>query len=421
LEIHVPTAFTPEHPAVSFSHKKLDCSIDDHSLGRRLPVATDEPRLYETVDIFHEFATSENPPLTIADFCDSDLPQIGLHVVSFTDATLVSISWPHNMSDAVGIQTILINWGKVMSGRLTDVQPLQDAESNPLDQVNDNNGNNSKQEEWILKTRLVSGIWLIIWAVRYIWILLWGSQEGKFIYLPANTVKALQRDSRESLVRSNESRVPGHSDKPFLSEGDVITVWAVRMSCLHLASRRSSQQPITIINALDVRGRLPSLFNQNTAYVGNFAFALFTETTIGQVMSTSLGELAHMVRKSLLEQVPETQIRAMFRELTKTKLGALIVGTSKTNPLIFSNWGKTKICEVVDFSPAVIRRGKQGPVAAEPGKPVYHHSLHTKHSQTARDAFNILGKDPAGNYWIAAWLPPSAWPKIEEEMRKLPR
>ncbi|KAJ0121348.1 O-acetyltransferase PaAT-2 [Diaporthe amygdali] len=420
LEVHIPESFTPQHPAADFSHTKLDCCIDEHALGRRLPVATEKPRLHESSTTFHEFATRENPPLTIEDYCNSDLPQIGLHVVSFTDATLVSVSWPHTMSDAVGIQTLLINWSRVMAGREIEVQHLEDVESNPLDNLEAGEGGTLKQEEWILKSSLVSGIWFVIWVVRYIWTIIWVSQESKLIYLPARTIKALRREAEDSLVEQTQTLVPGHIEKPFVSDGDVITAWAVRMACLHQASQQTSQQSITIINALDVRARLPDLFKQNTAYVGNFAFALFTTTTVGRVMSTSLGELAHTVRQSLLEQAPQAQIRAMFQELRKTRMGALVVGTATSSPLIFSNWSKTKICEVVDFSPAVIRRGKQGPVISAPGKPVYHHSLHTKRSQTARDAFNILGKDPAGNYWIAAWLPPRAWPRIEEEMQKLP-
>lgn len=420
LEIHIPVTFTHERPAVDFSHETLGCSVDEHPLGRRLPVATKDPKLYGPVTEFHEFATRPNPPLTIEDYCNSDLPQIGLHIVSFTDATLVSISWPHVMSDAVGIQGLLINWSKVLAGRGTEVQRLEKAESNPLDDFRTIQENKLEDQDWVMKKNLITGFWFIVWVVRYIWTIVWVPQEGRLVFLPSKTIKALRDEAQHSFAEGPQSPVPFKIQPPFLSEGDVITAWAVRMSCLHRAAKTSSTQPITIINALDVRGRLAGLFKTNTAYIGNFAFALFTTTTVGQVMSSPVGELAYMVRKSLLDQVPEPQIYAMFQELRKTKLGALVVGKATSSPLIFSNWSKTKICEVVDFGPAVIRRGKRGPVAAEPGKPVYHHSLHTKRSQTARDAFNIVGKDPAGNYWMAAWLPPRAWPKIEEEMRMLP-
>ena len=46
-------------------------------------------------------------PMKLDDYLNADIPQLGLHIKSFTDTTLVTVHWPHTMCDIMGIRSVL--------------------------------------------------------------------------------------------------------------------------------------------------------------------------------------------------------------------------------------------------------------------------------------------------------------------------
>lgn len=93
LEYHVPTKFDADRPGFGCSHEVIDSSIHVHPLASRLPRSTDEISIYSDLDGLSDLARRHDGPKKLADFLDSDEPQLSLHIVTFQDATLVSISW----------------------------------------------------------------------------------------------------------------------------------------------------------------------------------------------------------------------------------------------------------------------------------------------------------------------------------------
>jgi hypothetical protein len=81
---------------------------------------------------FRPLTRSPYTPTTIDDFLYSDRPLLSLRIVSFEDATLVLLSWPHVFVDALGITALFKNWIAVLEGREEDVQPLQGYDTDPL-------------------------------------------------------------------------------------------------------------------------------------------------------------------------------------------------------------------------------------------------------------------------------------------------
>lgn len=71
-------------------------------------------------------------PKTIDDFLYSDHPQLYVKIVSFQDATLLSISWPHTFFDGMGMAVLFKNWIAVLEGREADVQPFHGYDVDPL-------------------------------------------------------------------------------------------------------------------------------------------------------------------------------------------------------------------------------------------------------------------------------------------------
>lgn len=80
----------------------------------------------------------DDGPQEIEDYLHTDRPQLSLHVVSFTDATLVSLTWPHTLWDAMGRREFLLAWTAVLAGRTDDVRPAYGADEQPLRGFADN-------------------------------------------------------------------------------------------------------------------------------------------------------------------------------------------------------------------------------------------------------------------------------------------
>lgn len=84
------------------------------------------------MDRFQPLMRREDGPRNIADYYLRDEPQLSLHVVSFADATLVSLSWPHTFLDAMGRHELLTAWTAVLEGRDGDVKALHGVDQDPF-------------------------------------------------------------------------------------------------------------------------------------------------------------------------------------------------------------------------------------------------------------------------------------------------
>ncbi|RSL48691.1 hypothetical protein CEP54_012781 [Fusarium duplospermum] len=91
LEIHVPREFTSERPAVRYTHETLDMSINNHPLGKKMPKVTEKPSIQPGAQEFEEFVVTKDDPVNGSDLFEGDKPQMSLRIVSFSDATLVSL------------------------------------------------------------------------------------------------------------------------------------------------------------------------------------------------------------------------------------------------------------------------------------------------------------------------------------------
>lgn len=416
LEIHIPQEFTPERPAVGYSHETFGISIDEHPLASRLPQASDRPYVHDFGDEFMNLAVRQDTPRVFEDYTCTDNPQLALHVISFMDATLVSLAWPHITTDAMGLHALVTNWCKVLAGREGEVTPLGGLQNDPLETVG--TGSVPEQEErWMYKDQAIAGISMLIWVLRFVWEIIWvRKQEPRIIFLPAASVKGL----RERAINELAAEAKNADEKPFLSEGDVLTAWATRMACLHLSP--SSKQGVSVMNVFEVRSRLPSIFKAGAVYIGNFVFPSWTLFTAGELLTQPLGKLALKLRTNLAAQITEGQVRGMLRTMRETMASAgrpALVLQPRSIMMTFSSWTKAKFFDVVDFSPAIIKGGKPGLVVPKPGHPVYYHSAPVTPPPTMRNVYNISGKDAAGNYWITGVLLPQIWPKIEEELKRM--
>ncbi|OAA61972.1 Chloramphenicol acetyltransferase-like domain protein [Niveomyces insectorum RCEF 264] len=415
LEIHVPRPFTADRPAVFYTHQTLPVDIEDDPLAKTLPKATAAPSIQAGPQGFRAFAARDGAPETLEDFTGKDVPQLSLHITSFNDATLVALSWPHTLMDVMGQQALLRGWSLVLASREADVPPMLGAHEDAICAAVDD-APAEKEEAFELGQKRLRGWSMLKFGVRFGLDLLWNrTVETRTIFLPKAAVAALRRQAQDDLT------VPeGSTEKPFVSEGDVLTAWALRA----VASALPQPRPVTVLHALNARFRLASILRAPGVYVQNMAVAAFTFLS-AETARGPLGPIALANRRHLLEQATEKQVLAFLRELQRESKagsdpGASVCGEADALLMPFTNWTKAGLFAAADFSPALVRAGETAASRSNPpGTMVFHHAQSMRQGPEVRNVVVVLGKDHGDNYWLTGILLPAAWAKIEEDIRRM--
>ncbi|KAK6857717.1 hypothetical protein PG995_005416 [Apiospora arundinis] len=415
LEIRVPKSFTSDRPAVSYSHQSLPMHICDHPLGKKLPAATEAVSIQMGPEEFRAFATREDAPATIEDFLRCDAPQLSLHITSFNDATLVGLSWPHTLMDVMGQQALLRSWSLMVAGRESEVLPVLGAREDLMCAAAD--APVEKEQPFHAGEKQLSGFSMLSFGARFATDLLLNRVvETRTIYMPRKAVAELQRQAQADLAAGDGSG----GEAPFLSEGDVLTAWVARAVALSLPKPR----PMTVLQVLNARFRLPSLASASGVYIQNMALAAFTFLS-PEVARGPLGPIAAQNRRCLAEQSTEGQVLAFLRKLRRAapsgRNPALVVcGEPAALLMPFTNWTRAEFFKAADFSAAVIRVGDTGPARTNrPGAMIYHHASSMQQNAAARNVIVVLGKDHDEGYWLTGHLLPPAWVQIQEEINAL--
>lgn len=414
----MPEFFDETRPAFVYSHVAHDSGIAQHPTGRRLPRATTKPTIFSDPEDFAPLLRRWDAPRYLDDYLYTDAPQLSLHVVSFTDATIVSLSWPHTFLDAMGRRALLDAWVAVLEGRDEDVKPLYGVFEDPLESLGTN-----PQEPYVLAKRRLSPIKAWFFAVFYIWAtMFWHrGEETRMIYLPAAHVKALHKEALDYLATQSDDdgEKPKEENKvqPFLSEGDVLSAWISRLAMSHL---RHANHVISIINAFGLRSVLAKdLLPPTHAYVGNAVACVCAFLPMSDLFNKPLGYIASAVRRSITEQGTRAQIEARAAiDLAASKKGKISVfGDPTMIPIMISNWTKGKFFET-DFSAAVVARPGDGTEekrdSKEIGRPSYIQPNGLTNGVPIRNSFPIVGKDAKGNYWLSGTLRVGLWDRVQE-------
>lgn len=396
----------------------FDTSIKAHPLASKLPEPTATPSVQPGGDIFRELKARDDVPSTLEDYICSDDPPLELHVFTFSDATIVILNFPHFLTDALGVSKLVENWCKILAGRPDEVDAF--SENDPLDTVGTVDGKDKDSEKHVLSPYKLAGWSMIVFALNFVYDLIFGPKmETRAIFLPERSVTTLKQTTVASIPSDTGSQSNGTNEKPFVSEGDVIAAWAIKNIGLGLGPE--CKRTMAVMNVFELRSRLSQAFNSSAAYVQNAFFVLTTIFTVQEAQDLPLGEIALRLRTSTIEQTSEPQVEALVRDQRASikKTDRPVVFAKRDSILLpFSNWGKARFFDVVDFSPAIVKTGSRTESKRNvPGKPVLFLSCDAspKPNPTHRNVINIIGKDPSGNYWITGMLSNAAWKEIEKQ------
>jgi hypothetical protein len=413
LEIRAPRTFTEDRPAVFCTRETFPMAIEQHPEAKRLPKATVDASIQPGPQDFRTFAARGDSPATLEEFIHSDSPMLSLHITSFTDATLVGLSWPHALMDVMGQRALLNAWSLVMAGRESDVPKLLGAHEDAL--IAAAEAPSGPIEELKLGAKRLATTSMIWFGARFGWDLLTSkSVETRTICMPKKFIEELRQQAMVELAAEH-----GEEKDVFISEGDALTAWALRVVALSSPQPR----PVTALHALNLRFRLPSLINAGGVYVRNMAIAACTFVS-AETATGSLGAIALENRRCLSEQATESQVLAFLRELCADPAlvanPAVFCGDANAILVPFTNWTKAEFTNIIDFSPAVVSgEGTDEDTQKGNGRPgslTFHHAQSLREHPASRNVFVIMGKDQGENYWVTATLHPPTWDVIEKSL-----
>ncbi|KAF5622694.1 BCL5p [Fusarium tjaetaba] len=306
LEVHVPTTYTMERPAVSYSHQHYDVNIEEHNAANLLPKATIRPSTFPGASRPRDFGIPPGAPASLKDYTSRDVPMISLHIITYQDATLVTVTWPHVLFDAVGFSHLIEAWSTVLAGYKERVPNI----IGPNDDVLYDLGEIAQAEPQYASSeaRILSGIAFIFFVIRMLWIIFTQPVvESRIICLPKDVVDRLHQRALEDIKEENS----GHDD-PWVSPSDAILVWLTRA----LVDSSKTPRPISMTTPIDTRNRLSQLQNFDGVYIQNMILGSFVNIAPGDLRKP-LGAQALASRRGLLQQLDESNLIGILQLFRK--------------------------------------------------------------------------------------------------------
>ncbi|KAI8939528.1 hypothetical protein NX059_003297 [Plenodomus lindquistii] len=439
LEYHVPAQYTKQRPPIKFSSVKHDFSVADHPVHNLVRKSNGTLQTFSTETPFRDLLDLKDTPRVLADWLYTDTPQLGLHVVTFTDATFVTLSWGHTLLDAMGRRALLDAWVAVLDGRDDDVLEFFGYDSDPLDTLGAPVPPSSKDErvesdnepvieEFVMKKHLLTGLSKLHFIFNFIWEAVFHPKESpRMICMPGAYLARLRQEAHADL-----DTAPAHlltydtqTLKPFISDGDILISWTIRLLTAANPALHSTTRPLLILNVLGLRALIntpaagyPAIIPKDKVYIHNVAGAAFTLfPRADDILTQPLGHVAARIRKDLSAQSTRAQVEAgqrIARENPNPLYGSGRMGLSA-----FSNWAKAKLYNV-DFSAAIIEEHAVMDPKSSRGKPVFIQPDGTiSNGFSIRGSGNCIGTDHNGDVWISVMLRKGFIGNLEEEIERL--
>ena len=373
----------------------------EHELAARFPRATTHTKILGDPNSFDSLVLPPGAPKKLDDYLNADRPQLGLHIVTFYDMTLITIYFPHTLMDAMGQKELLNSWCLILSGEEDKVRTPYGTITDPLNTLGMAPG-----EPYKLASRQLGIYGIVGYGVGQVMNFMRRS-ENRMVCVPASVIKKLHETAMAELTEMSPENSP---PKSFLTEGDVLCAWWTRI--LISRSSCSPNQTITLNNAFDIRKVLRGdLIPEEAPYVSNATGFINVLLSAKDVLEKPLAHTALAIRSAINELRTREQVEAFF-EIVRRNPGKLppFFGDRNMHMITFSNWTKTNLYQL-DFS-AAIMEGCDARVA----KPRYIQN--TQSGLALPNAFPIIGKDCDGNYWLSGLMNMGHWADIETALAK---
>lgn len=357
---------------------------------------------------FNSITRNKHTPNGIEKYLSSDIPQLFIHVVTFTDTTLITVTFVHTLFDGMGLSYFLQAWTAVLSGNEDQVPPFLGFDEDIIEAKTEN----VPAEHHVLAKKTFTKFQMAVLVLMRWWENYWYPEtQDKVIAIPSILVKKMREKALQELKTQSSQHSP---EDIFISEGDVLIAWLSKSIVTALNPAPST--PILISNVFDTRAVLN--ISQKGAYTGNATIPACTSFTAQSLTRNPTSNIALRLRHSLDEQRIPPQVFAMssLRKKTLRETGYLpIVGDPRQISITCTNWQRARFFEL-DFAAARTDETLTGPV-----RPSYINTAGPTPMgpNVVRNLVTVTGRDGVGNWWVQILARASAWGRIEEGIRQL--
>lgn len=409
-------------------------AVSGHTIAAKFPPIkqTQQSIVYPRDDFLAAFARTERAPKSIQEFTKSERPALSVLVSSFTDATIVGLSWPHILMDGYGYSEFLHNWSLVLAGKEDKVTRPMDIDCDPMWEMADP-ARSDAEEDWALGRHQLQGFDLLRFQLRYLWnAISRPSPERRMLMISDDAFRRLVDNTRLELKKWAEEQ--GESQLPFISEGDILTAWIMKAANKHKTLRAS--RPVVIGQAFNLRPFLQqdvinppeteqADVDRKGVYISNMVSAVYTLLPRGFVQDEPVFRIALEQRKALQQQTTKNQVQGLLRHHRETfqRTGKYqpIYGTHDSDLYFVTNATKLKLQHMIDLTPAIVHDAAEGD-----GKGTMTRSKISsfvsgfqRPDAVFPGVIILKGKDQFGNIWINPTLHRDCWSGVEEEIQRL--
>jgi hypothetical protein len=336
LAYRLPNSFAADYKLFQWSNQIVDSSLAAAKVLPESPQAEPGP-LYGPCSV-PELEQKWTPSTWPKErkFEEPDTPLLLVHIIKYTDATVVTLNLPHAVADQMGFASLITAWLQIIKGE----KPAEFLQLQPgaLDGQKDISKKELRRKG---KLRIMNSLE----KTRYIMgllpdLILNPEETRRTLFLPAKLVEEL-RDRHTQALKSEFGE-----DTVSLTCGDIVTALLAKLA--HFG--RKSSRKVSLNTALNVRGRHPAL-PADKPYLHNCICHILQQSPNPD--KVPLAKLAYQHRLAVLEGIkPESIERnlAVTKELWKRKR---MLQIAEPGNLGYSCTNWCGAWRNIDFGPAV--------------------------------------------------------------------
>ncbi|KAK7000318.1 hypothetical protein R3P38DRAFT_3617110 [Favolaschia claudopus] len=297
-EYQIPDKFDASTPAARFSVESHLEPCPERSkilLPSLSGLSESEPSFIVpyTIDTGSLFL-GETSPRSLSPFLQPKVPLMHIHLITYTDLTLIGVTFPHIALDALGFGTVLAAWTRILNGADIDSIPGMPWDMQPFE--------NFFPESGVGRAlRPARGWFPAGWFgwMPFTWKLLWEKiQDPTERMCFARVPKVFLDDIKKQTM--GDIRAQGSTE--YVGSSDVLLAWWIKLIYDH---RPPSNAPLWVHMAVNLRS-LPIFGATNstpltTPYIHN-AFTMYGcfSVPISTLQAESLAQVALRIRRGIL-------------------------------------------------------------------------------------------------------------------------
>lgn len=267
---------------ITAAQHPTDCDIPESGHGR--------PSIVVDPDRLEDLFRPEGAPTSIGDYLSSNIAQIGLHIVSFIDKTLVTVYFPHTLMDGMSMAPFIDAWMMALQGRASEIKRPVGTEEHTHEVSNYPLAEFGMKPtvKHVLSSHQMSIVGLSGWMLRSV-SSFFTTLENRMVCIPASTIATLHA---EALV---DSAVDRASDEPppFLSDGDLLCAWWTRLLLATAGVNHNPQKTNVLNSAYSLRKILfdsetKTVPSSSNVYVSNLVASFNAILTAGDIQQQPL-------------------------------------------------------------------------------------------------------------------------------------